>query len=400
MLLSVFTPTNNPAYLTEAFRSLRLQAYRDWEWVIAPNGDAVGQIPEGITRHPQVRIRPYEGPARIGALKHYCCQHAAGDVFIELDHDDMLVPGVLQRIADAAAEGAGFIFSDVACFSEARGELVPVSYSEDYGWESYEFRVYEHELRASRAFDVSARSLSEIFYAPDHVRCWTRQAYEQVGGHNPDLEVGDDHELMIRTYLAGFPFQHTGTCGYLYRMHPGNTVKSHNDKIQRQQAANRDTYLYPLIDEWTRRQSLAYLDINRDSPHLAGEMLQGVEDSSVGAIRAYDTLPWLTPERAQAFINACWRVLAPGGWLCLRAPSTTGKGAYLPCYRSWWNDLSFRCWSRDEYASLMPPGTARYQLARCFTQELQEQVPVPGVPYVFADLCALKGQRQPGRVWV
>ncbi|HUU98853.1 MAG TPA: glycosyltransferase family A protein, partial [Phycisphaerae bacterium] len=229
MLLSVFTPTNNPRYLIECLRSLDVQKHKEWEWIIAPNGKSIGELPQSVRDHPNVRICPYEGPSRVGALKKFCCSQAKGEVLVELDHDDVLVPGILQKVAAAVDKGAGFVYSDSAVFIvKDEQTILPVGYSEMWGWETYPFRVYDREFLASRTFDITARSLCEVYYAPDHVRCWKRSVYEKVGGHDDKLEVGDDHDLICRTYLSHTKFTHTNSCGYLYRNHPGNTVKSHN----------------------------------------------------------------------------------------------------------------------------------------------------------------------------
>ena len=34
MLLSVFTPSDNPRFLNDAYRSLRSQTLADWEWIV------------------------------------------------------------------------------------------------------------------------------------------------------------------------------------------------------------------------------------------------------------------------------------------------------------------------------------------------------------------------------
>lgn len=405
MLLSVFTPTNNPQYLEDCLQSLEVQKYENWEWIVAPNGDAIDALPSRVTRHQKTRVCPYTGEAKIGALKRFCCEQAKGAVYIELDHDDLLVPGILEKIADAASRGAGFIYSDAAVFSEGQspGKIHPIGYNENYGWETYSFRVYGKDFIATRAFDISARSLCEVYYAPDHVRCWSAEAYKRAGGHDAELEVGDDHDLICRTYLAGIKFAHTNSCGYLYRTHPGNTVKSHNAKIQEQQYANRDKYLYQLIDAWTAKHRLGYLDLRwgDSSEHLEftddGVPTILCDDDIVGSIRAYDLVQRLNPTQVQQFMEECYRVLSPGGWLCLSAPSTAGAGGFQPYTKSFWNPTVIDTWCLREHADMMGNSKARFQKVRCFTQ-ISVDREIPNVPYVYADLCALKGQRQPGRV--
>ena len=38
---------------------------------------------------------------------------------------------------------------------------------------------------------------------PNHVRCWEKNFYHKIGGHNIDLSVADDMELIVRTFLYG-----------------------------------------------------------------------------------------------------------------------------------------------------------------------------------------------------
>lgn len=403
MLLSIITPTHNPEHLLDAFRSLTVQKYADWEWVLAPNGAAIGKIPAEIKNHPKVRIFPYHPPedeqVKIGALKNWCCQNAQGEVFIELDHDDMLVPGVLSKIVEKANEGAGFIFSDAAVFL-AEHDNVPTAYSETHGWETYEFKVYGEKCVASKAFNVSPRSLCEVYYAPDHVRCWTREAYYAVGGHDVNLLVGDDHDLICRTYLAGVHFAHTGSCGYLYRYYPGNTIRSHQEEIKQQQNRNRDKYMYKLIDEWLKRTKLAYMDLRweEESTDIRKNGLTLPRESdSVGCVRAYNFLQTVEQKDVVKAMDEIYRVLVPGGWLCLSAPSTRGEFAFAPVCKSYWNRHNVSYFTKKKYARQV--GTkARFQQVRCFEAYPDTEAEKVNGLYIYADLCALKGQRQAGKV--
>ena len=108
MLLSLFTPTHKPKFLLEAYHSIKLQDYRDWEWLITLNGEAK-EIPDEIKKDKRVKL--IDGARdlhNIGALKRFTCERASGEVFVELDHDDLLMPGkTLSTIAECAKKGAG-----------------------------------------------------------------------------------------------------------------------------------------------------------------------------------------------------------------------------------------------------------------------------------------------------
>ena len=69
-----------------------------------------------------------------------------------------------------------------------------------------------------QAFEVTPSSLSLIFYAPNHVRIWSRDTYDKAGGHDEGMTVGDDHELLCRTYLTGARMVRIPEVLYLYRL--------------------------------------------------------------------------------------------------------------------------------------------------------------------------------------
>jgi glycosyltransferase involved in cell wall biosynthesis len=405
MLFSLFTPTNNVQYLAECYASLREQTYDNWEWVIAPNGESPGEIPGDVLADRRVKVHEYTKEPNIGALKRFCCEKATGDVYVEFDHDDLLLPSCLQNVKDTLERTrAGFVYSDTACFTVVDGKKVANGgYDGRYGWSTYAVPTKWGEFTANRCFEINARSLCEIGFAPDHVRCWTKNAYWKAGGHDETLLVGDDHDLICRTYLRQIKFATTGTCEYLYRTHPDNTVKKRNREIQEQQANNRDRYIHKLIDEWLRRKKLRYLDVQRDEDFVQydndGQLVLSVEDNTVGAIRAFDLLHKLDLSQAKPFMDECYRVLAPGGWLCLAVPSAVGPGGYLPISKSFWSEASFRFWAEKHLAEQLGPIVSRYQQVRCFTAKVANRE-IKNVPYVYADLCAIKGQRQPGRVLI
>jgi len=320
--LSLFTPTHDPRYLEDAYHSLRWQSYQDWEWVLVLHGVSVDQIAPSLRSDPRVRLIP--GPAvqrNVGALKRFACQHCRGEAFIEFDHDDMLVPGeTLQVVAAAFKGGAGFVHSDDAAFKGTR----PFIYSESHGFKSYPVYVYGRRLLATRSPAISARTLCEVYYSPDHLRAWQRDVYWKAGGHDPELLLGDDHDLLCRTYLTGCRWQHTGGCHYLYRRHDNNTCVVDNPIVIRQQDKNRHRYAAALAKEWSRREGLAVLDMAE--LRTAGwtwerNLREGLaEPNSVGLLVCDDLIQHCPPELLPGFMNLAYEALADNGFLELTFP--------------------------------------------------------------------------------
>lgn len=393
MLLSLFTPTNNPAYLHETYDSLLRQGHKDFEWVLVPNGGCKPyDIPQRIRNDPRTVIHPYEHK-NVGALKRYACDRSTGGAFIEMDHDDLLVPGALARINKCYEEGAGFVYSDVAGFDD--GKLTPQRYSGEYGWSNYGLRVYNRVFYATRTFPITARSLCSVHYAPDHVRSWSKEAYYRAGGHNQDMLVADDHDLICRTYLAGVTFKHTGACDYLYRFHGGNTVKRYNDEIQKLQKENQDRYMWRLIDEWLRREALKFEQLK---PGYPAHKRLPFGDNSIGCLKAWNVLQFIPQKHVEFALTEMYRVLVPGGWLCLRVPSTDGRGAWLPAHKSWWNEETIRAMThKDDAKAQLPSYRGRFQQVRCWTKYDNTEAEKRVLTTLYADLMALKNAPVPGR---
>lgn len=429
MLISIFTPTHDTRYLGEVYDSLLEQDDVSWEWVIVPNGD-VGPISDSLLADDRVRVCPAPaGMSGIGRLKKYACTQCHGEYFLELDHDDLLTRGALKTIRKwiEKENRPGFLFSDFVNFYEDGQCQV---YREEFGWTSYAFPYKGNDYVAMRAFEVTPSSLSLIFFAPNHVRIWSRKTYEESGGHDESMEVGDDHELLCRTYLSGANMVHIPEVLYLYRLQAGkkNTFLQQNQAIQTIQQETSNQYVYKLIEEWCRREKLPRIDLGGRLSCPQGfksvdltdadfncDIRKGLpfEDDSVGCVRAFDFLEHIphcpdsscrhgadgSPMCVLGLMNEIYRVLAPGGWLTSKTPSSDGRGAFQdPTHCSFWNPNSFWYYTRAEQAKYVMGLQCRFQANRVWQTFPTDWHKQNNIPYVFADLVCLKGQRQPGLV--
>jgi hypothetical protein len=310
---------------------------------------------------------------------------ATGDVFIELDHDDELLPGSLEEYQHLLKDKQNaFLYSDKIV---TRSDNKPHFYGKGYGWEHY---TWNNHL-VNKSFLPDARSLSEIYYAPDHVRMWTRQAYELAGKHDENLFVGDDHELIIRTYIAGSEFIFLEKPTYNYYVHGNNTWLQNNQQVQIQQRANRDKYLRQLVTEWCRRENLKTVE-------YPSKEFNEAEPNSLGCIHAKDTISSVPAGRSVVdFMNDVYKKLVPGGWFLVDTASTDGRGAWCdPTHVSFWNELSFRYFTDKKFAKFVPGVECRFQQVVLKTHFPNKWHEDNKLPYVRSDMCALKGQRAPG----
>lgn len=408
MLLSVFTPSHRPTYLDDCYRSLVRQTYADWEWVVLLNGGAEWHPPED---DPRVRVVAEHRISGVGPAKAAACGHTKGDVLVELDHDDLLASDCLARLAETFSErpDAVMVSSDWADI-EADGSPSEFRYDAASGWEYEDAVVDGLAVHVCRGLVPSPHNVGFVWWAPNHVRAFRREAFERVGGYDPTFGVADDHKLMVRLFLEG-PFVHIPHCLYFQRRHSEQTqVDAHrNAEIQAHTVNLYWQSIKGLTSAWCARHGLTEVRvvvpgrlvmrsseagttaaIDPDHPFLP------FPDDSVGSLDVTDVLQHVVDRGA--FFNECHRVLAHGGLCFTDTPSTDGRGAFQdPSYRSFWNENSFWYLTQAILRPLVPGLRARFQVSALRTWYPTPWHEANKISYVQANLIAIKeGPRQGG----
>lgn len=214
---------------------------------------------------PRIRIfRSNANSGLIGEVKYSAAQLCRGTLLAEVDHDDDLVPECLQTIVNASREfpDAAFFYTDCVEPNENTGECATYGSLWGLGYGSYYKQKYDnnhnaktppgvkrfHELTpyeynaihptpgtvhpcgpvgtafrepsaalaypghfpqgwegrwltVERTPNLNPTVLRHIVGAPNHIRVWKKSVYQEVGGHNWNLWVVDDYELILRTFL-------------------------------------------------------------------------------------------------------------------------------------------------------------------------------------------------------
>lgn len=401
----MIVPTHDATYLAEAVESVRAQTHGDWEVVLVPNGGV--ELPEFADPRVRVAPLPFESD-RIGAIKGWAFSQGTGDVLLELDHDDILLPTALERVAEAFADpSVGFVYSNFAEFNHA--DWSAREYGPEYGWKVRDFEYRGHGLREMVAFEPSPQSVSLIWYAPNHLRAWRRSVYEEVGGHDPELRICDDQDLLCRTYLAS-RLHHIDECLYLYRVHGNNAWIRYNADIQAKNWEIYSKYIGRLCAKRARDEGLLAVDLcgGFDAPegYLSVDLEGGdvtadldgpwpFQDGSVGVVRASDALEHLRDKRHA--MSEIHRVLAPGGMLLSATPAATGNGAFMdPTHVSCWVEQSFWYYTRAEQARYIRNASETFSENRLGTLFPTDWHRANNIPYVIADLTKLGADGLPG----
>jgi SAM-dependent methyltransferase len=229
----------------------------------------------------------------------------------------------------------------------------------------------------------------------------------EIGGHNPEYDVLDDHELLVRTYLKT-KIKFIDEVLYIYRITGENTWIERNAKIQSDTVNIYNQYAYQLAERWAELEGLEKIDLGGgfDSPagyksidllnaDIIADLSKGIPlpDNSVGVVRAHDFLEHIADK--QFIMSEIYRVLADGGWLLASTPSTDGRGAFQdPTHISYWNDNAFWYWTRQDQAKYIHNDKIKFQEFRLETIFPTEWHKQNNICYTIANLAAIKSDKR------
>ncbi len=353
MKISIITPTHNPVYLKELEQTILNNTYQNWEWIILLNNGAKYKATDKRIKI----IQSKTNSTKVGALKKEACSYAIGEVIAEVDHDDLITSDCLAEVVKAFEnKNIGFVFSENAKLSD---DFKP--YNPYYGWTYKKYNHNGKELFAMNNQPVTPGRLGYIWFAPDHIRAWRKSTYDEIGGHNENLSICDDQDLMHRLYLVT-EFKAMDKVLYIYRITGENTWLERNQEIQQTTVNIYHQNIEKLAFRFSELNGLknidlcggfnspkGYTSIDLQNADIITNLNNGIPlpDNSCGIVRAFDALEHLRD--IQFTMKEIHRVLAPGGILLSRTPSTDGRGAWQdPTHVSFWNENSFWYWTRPE----------------------------------------------------
>lgn len=227
-LFSIFVSTYNTtnAMFDRLFASLENQTYKNWNLFViddSPNGVVAERIVK--RRDPRITvIRNMSNHGNIGFNKKTIAMMCDGDYLVEMDHDDELTPDCLELINKAfeTYPDTDFVYSHA--MEEIDGKEIYYGENFAYGLGKYRDMEVNGVMRhIALTADVNALSVRGIHALPNHVRCWKADFYRKIGGHNPELSVLDDMDILVRTFLYG---KMTKVDKVLYIQHEGTTKTS------------------------------------------------------------------------------------------------------------------------------------------------------------------------------
>lgn len=213
-LVSVFVSAfRSGDKILRLYESMLGQTYNNWELVVVDDsGDGEATYRDWlVARMPDSRVRRIRMDDRcgyIGSVKRLAASACVGEILVEADHDDRLMPTCIEHIVAAfeANWDCGFAYAETAESFAVDGSA--------HWYETYKFAsglglqwrqwvpMLNCWLVGSRTVNLNRGSLRHLMYMPNHPRAWTADCYKLAGGHRVELSVSDDFDLLLRTALV------------------------------------------------------------------------------------------------------------------------------------------------------------------------------------------------------
>lgn len=228
-IFSAFTTTYNSfGKILRAYDSLKLQKFKDWEWVIvddSPDEKNFNFLKEKLLKDNRIRLyKRSKNSGNIGNVKNEAVSLCRGKYVIELDHDDVILPDVLSDSVRAFEENknVGFIYMDFINLYE-NGDNFWYGNNVSKGYASYYCQKYNGSwVYVFNTADINNITLSHLTCCPNHPRIWRKETLLKAGNYCELLPICDDFEILLRT-AAITKFAKINKLGYVqYMNNEGN----------------------------------------------------------------------------------------------------------------------------------------------------------------------------------
>jgi len=244
-MISFFTPTYNIGKrIFGVYESLKRQTYINWEWVIVDDGNddnkTLNIIRDIASKDHRVKVYNFDEKSGgiIGESKYRAASLCRGHLLAELDHDDFLTPNCAMDLYKASQKfpDAGFFYSDcVEVDKKFKSQTYDKGFACGYGkYRKQEYTHYHEGKYYRRLWDVcnqqniNPKTIRHIVGVPNHIRVWRKETYFAVGGHNRELSLADDYELVIRTFLHTKMVHIPKLCYIQFMSNSGREQNSHD----------------------------------------------------------------------------------------------------------------------------------------------------------------------------
>lgn len=239
MKFSIIIPVYNAeGFLHNAVESVVSDPGDDWELILVNDGspDGSGTLCDGYAREDaRVRVIHQEnrGP---GGARNTGLEAAAGEYLLFVDSDDALVPGGLERLRKAAAQGTDIVTFDYLA-DDGEGHLTPRK--ANFAPENRAFTLEEHP--------EFLNSMPATW-----ARIWKRELYLKNGIRYPDRAFyGEDLQTSSKLFALAESILYLPEHLYRYLDRPGSLMNTADPKRNRHMLIATED-----LTDWFEKQNL------------------------------------------------------------------------------------------------------------------------------------------------
>jgi len=207
-VFSLFTSSfNSYEKIIRAYNSIKKQTLENWEWVIiddSPDDKHFLFLKKNLSH--DCRIRMYkrsENSGSIGNVKNEAVSLCRGNYVLEMDHDDEILPTVLEDATNVFSknEEIGFIYMDFINIYE-NGDNFKYGDHICKGYGSYYCQKYNGKWAyVYNTPNINNITLSHLVCCPNHPRIWRRDLLLKLGNYCENLPICDDYGILLRTAI-------------------------------------------------------------------------------------------------------------------------------------------------------------------------------------------------------
>lgn len=204
---SLFTSSyNSGEKIFRVYNSLLKQTLLDWEWIIlddSPDDNNFDFLRKNFINDSRIRLyRRAKNNGSIGNVKNETIGLCRGKYVLEMDHDDELMPDVLQDSAQVfeCNPEVGFVYWDCASiYEDGRNQSFGDFICKGYG-SYYSQKLDDGKWRLVYITpNINNITMTHLVCCPNHPRIWRRTTLFEMGSYSEYLPICDDYEIIIKT---------------------------------------------------------------------------------------------------------------------------------------------------------------------------------------------------------
>jgi hypothetical protein len=238
----------------------------------SPDDKNYNYLKQQLTGDSRVRLyRRYENNGYIGNVKNETVSLCRGQYVLELDHDDEILPFVLEesvKLFDTKPE-VGFIYMDfINIYENGNNFWYGDNICKGYG--SYYCQKYNGKWTyVYNTPNINNITLSHLVCCPNHPRIWRKDTLISIGNFCEYLPICDDYEILLRTAVST-KMAKIAKMGYIQYMNDSNN----NFSLIRNAEINRigPYIISPIYYEYLHiNEEMKKLDAFEDEVYLTNQ---------------------------------------------------------------------------------------------------------------------------------